>query len=220
MWGWFKERRTKRNKGEARLNELTALLVKPGGKQRDTEEAKKAIAYCESCIYEYEGWFLWNEARWIRWQRVVIVGGVVATLAGVVALPPSWVANFDLAWLGWLRGVPAAIVTVAAGFLSSFTYREDAVRHELTQNALWSELVKYQGKAEPYNKGEADDTSLFINRICRIVEGELQSWSALMGGSRKDPGNIAGRQRRALPNAATARGGLGTTKSIEDATVI
>jgi Protein of unknown function (DUF4231) len=206
MWGWFKGRPARRKPAKNRLDELSAFLVKPGGNQRDSDEAKKAIAYCESCIIEYEGWFKWNEGRWLRWQRVVIIGGVVATLAGVVSLPPSWTAQFgDLAWLGWLRGVPAAIVTIAAGFLSSFTYREDAVRHELTQNALWSELIKFQGKADPYNKGEAPDTSLFINRVCRIVEGELQSWSALVGGSRKEADNPGATGATPEPDAAHKR---------------
>ena len=103
--------------------------------------AKKAIAYCDLCIKEYEGWFEWNETRWIFLQRTIIIGGVVATLAGVITIPDSWAESIP--WIksfGWVRGVPAGIVTIAAGFLSSFTYREDAVRHESTATALWSKI--------------------------------------------------------------------------------
>jgi hypothetical protein len=35
--------------------------------------------------------------------------------------------------------------------MSNFTYREDAVRHELTWNTLWSELVKFVAWATPYD---------------------------------------------------------------------
>jgi hypothetical protein len=72
------------------------------------------------------------------------------------------------------------IVTIAAGFLGSFNYKEDAVRHELTANALWNEFAKYQSRAEPYNGEESDDTSAFMNNVCRIVDSELRNWSALV----------------------------------------
>jgi Protein of unknown function (DUF4231) len=144
---------------------------------------KLLIVYCEHCICEYEDWFDWNEARWIWWQRVVIIGGVVATLAGAVSVPREWISWIpDPHSLAWVRGVPAAIVTIAAGYLSSFTYRDDAVRHEVTAQSLWNELVRYQGRAEPYNKKEEQDTSLFLNTICKIVESESQNWSALVMG--------------------------------------
>jgi hypothetical protein len=62
--------------------------------------------------------------------------------------------------------------------LGSFNYREDAVRHELTANALWNELAKYQTCAEPYDKkDEVKDTSTFMNNVCRLVDSELKSWS-------------------------------------------
>src|SRR5229473_1706043 len=88
--------------------------------KRSSEEAKKAIAYCQCCIHTYEDWFEWNEARWLGWQKVVIIGGVIATLAGVITIPEKW-----LWWLsepqsfGWIRGVPAAIVTIAAGYYAA-----------------------------------------------------------------------------------------------------
>jgi hypothetical protein len=153
---------TKKKPVEVRADELRQIILKPDKRERTSEESKKAIAYCEWCIAEYEAWFEYNEARWIRWQRVTIIGGVVATLAGVITIPDIWVT-----WVpnpqsfSWVRGVPAAIVTIAASFLGSFNYREDAVRHELTANALWNELAKYQTVAEPYDKGELKDTSLF-----------------------------------------------------------
>jgi hypothetical protein len=109
---------------------------------RPSEASKKAIAFCELCISEYEGWFDWNETRWLRWQKVIIIGGVVATLAGVITLPDDWTLPF-MKSLGWLRGVPAGLVTIAAGYLGSFTYREDAVRHEMTAGLLWIELAKF-----------------------------------------------------------------------------
>lgn len=100
-----------------------------------------------------------------------MIGGVVATLAGVIKVPAEWVGwIYGLHSLSWLRGVPG-----------SFTYREDAVRHELTAQVLWNELAKYVGHAEPYNKpSEKDDTSAFLKTICLLVETELQRWSALV----------------------------------------
>jgi hypothetical protein len=159
-------------------------LLKPEGKARTSPEAKKAIAYCEYCILEYEKLFEDNEAKWYFWQTVVILGGVVATFAGVATIPESWIAAFHVKDFGWLRGIPAGIVTIAAGLLSSFTYREDTVRFEVTGNILSNELVKYLGKAEPYNGDETNDTSKFVNRICELVEIELNGWRAVVGGDR------------------------------------
>src|SRR5262245_29301410 len=104
-----------------------SLLAVDGS--RKSPDAKNAIAYCEYCIRDYEYWFTRNQRKWLLWQKVVIIGGVVATLAGVITLPEGWVSGLES--FAWVRGVPAALVTIAAGFLSSFTYRDDAVRNEL-----------------------------------------------------------------------------------------
>jgi hypothetical protein len=171
---------------KARKRELRAILL-TGDTSRQSESAKKAIAYCDLCIKEYEEWFDWNEHRWLFFQKVMIIGGVVATLAGVITIPDSWIASIP--WVqsfGWVRGVPAGIVTIAAGYLSSFTYREDAVRHESTATALWSELARYQGHAKPYDKNDADDTSVFVNNLCRLVENETHNWSALVMGNKSE----------------------------------
>jgi hypothetical protein len=154
---------------------------------RQSESAKKAIEFCELCIDEYEAWADFNEARWSRWQKVVIIGGVVATLAGVITLPDAWILPF-MASFGWLRGVPAAVVTIAAGYLSSFTYREDTVRHEMTAGFLWIELAKFQTHATPYNKTEEQDISAFVNNIGRLVENELLGWRALVQGIKRENG--------------------------------
>ena len=147
MFTIFTRSRAKSDEREKRVEELRAILLASQQGKRGSEEAKKAIAYCEYCIRTYESWFDWNESKWFLWQRVVIVGGVVATLAGVMSVPPEWIWWIsDPEPLGWLRGVPAAVVTIAAGFLGSFTYREDAVRHELTANALWNGISEVSGR--------------------------------------------------------------------------
>jgi hypothetical protein len=188
MLGLSRAERTDKLEARARAKEIRTLLLRESGKTRATEEAKRAIAYCEMCIAEYEEWFEWNEARWLRWQKVTIIGGVVATLAGVVTIPASWLewAPKDIGALSWLRGVPAAVATIAASYLGSFNYREDAVRHEVTSNALWNELAKFQARAEPYNLDDGEDTSAFTNRVCDLIETELHSWSALVRGNRQD----------------------------------
>jgi Protein of unknown function (DUF4231) len=183
MFGSFGRTSIPKIKAERKKELLEVLQVE---NTRKSEEAKKATAYCRYWINTYEGFFEWNEKRWARWQRVVIIGGVVATLFGAITLPESWITLLRLQGFGWVRGVPAAIVTIAAGFLGSFTYREDAVRHWVTLNSLWNELAKYQGQAEPYNENEADDTSLFLNNICKIVEGELQGWRMLVMGQKTE----------------------------------
>lgn len=179
MWWPFAERRKKEQDLKERVKALRALILKPSGNDREV-----AIGYCEWCIIDYEDLFEYNEWWWAFWQRGVIIGGVVATLAGVINFPPQWYASYgDLSSLSWLRGVPAAFLTIAAGLLSSFTYRQDMVRHELTKNALWNELAKYQGHAQPYDKKEErTNTSLFLNTICLIIEVELRDWSAIAGG--------------------------------------
>ena len=176
--------RKARRAAEAREIELRTLLL-ASDHIRDSETARKAIAFCELCIEDYEGWFEWNEKRWHIWQAIVIIGGVVATLAGVITVPDDWVPPF-LKSLGWLRGIPAALVTIASGYLSGFTYKEDAVRHEMTAGFLWLELVKFQTHAIPYNKADSEDTSLFVNNVSLLVEGELRGWSALVQGNKPE----------------------------------
>jgi hypothetical protein len=185
MFGFLGKRRTEDKELEERLEALRTSLLKDG---RPSPEAARAITYCEYQIRTYEDWYQWNEGKWLLWQKVIIIGGVIATLSGVMSIPTQWIDWIhDYESLGWLRGVPAAIVTVAAGFMGSFTYREDAVRHELTSNALWNELAKFQGYAAPYdNETEKEDISAFLNTVCRIVENELHSWSALVAGNRTD----------------------------------
>jgi hypothetical protein len=177
MFGRFRRSHARERAAEARAEALRTIILKQGDNQRGSEETKKAIAYCEWCISEYESWFDWNEGRWLLWQKITIIGGVVATLAGVVSIPPDWHS------FSWLRGVPAAVVTIAASYLGSFSYKEDAVRHELTANALWNELAKFQTCAQPYDIDEASDRSLFLKNVCRLVETELHSWSTLVRGS-------------------------------------
>jgi hypothetical protein len=183
----FGDRREEERRAEEKEEELRKIILAPNAPKRGSEEAKRAIAYCELCARSYGDWFEWNESQWLLWQRITIIGGVVATLAGVITLPEAWLAKAH--WLesfSWLRGVPAAISTVAAGFLGSFNYKEDAVRHELTSNGLWSELAKYQACAVPYNVDEAPATSIFLTNVCRLVDSELSNWRALVMGKASD----------------------------------
>ena len=175
-------RKAKKKRDGDRKQELKKQLLEQAKSTRPSQGAQIAIAYCLNSIDEYEDYFDWNELRWVCWQQVVLIGGAVATLSGVITIPHSW-----LWWLSdphsfaWLRGVPAAIVTIAAGYMSSFTYREDAVRHEVTAETLLIELVKFVGKAEPYNaEKENADTSAFLNTVCLLIETESRSWSALV----------------------------------------
>jgi hypothetical protein len=184
MFLCFGRRRAERKRRDERMKTLMEGLLKPDETVRKSPDAKKAIEYCEYCILEYDRLFDENEAKWFRCQKIVIFGGVVATLAGIATVPKSFGLDPYLEGLGWLRGLPAAIVTIAASLMSSFTYREDAVRFELTGNILSNELIKYLGHAKPYNETEAGDTSNFVNKICELVETELNGWRTLVAGSR------------------------------------
>jgi hypothetical protein len=188
MFGLSKKERDEAAREEQEEKNLCDIILNHREGGRSSEEAKKAIAYCQLCMDEYEWWFNWNEKKWLRWQKVTIWGGVIATLAGVVTVPSAWMEWApSLHSLYWLRSVPAAIATIAAGYLGSFNYREDAVRHEITGNALWNEMARFQSCAAPYNnKTEAEDTNLFTNTICLIVESELRSWGALVRGNRPE----------------------------------
>jgi hypothetical protein len=167
--------KTRKRRAEDEGEQLWNELLK--GKARSSEQARRAITYCRDFVDTYDKLYKDNEAKWFRWQRVMIIGGVVATLSGVV--PEEWFKLFsETASFGWLRGVPAGLVTIAAGFLSSFTYKEDAVRHEVTSTAIYNELVKFLCKAAPYNnKNESDDISKLLNTVSQIVDTELETWS-------------------------------------------
>ncbi|MGY3132330.1 hypothetical protein ACVWZM_003012 [Bradyrhizobium sp. USDA 4501] len=186
MFGFRKAERAESQKLKERQRELRTLLLTKHEKNRMSDKAKTAIEYCEYCISEYEEWFEINERKWFRWQKVAIISGVIATLVATITVPAEWTKSYpELDYFGWIRGIPAAIATVATAFLSSFMYREDAVRHELTVNALWNELAKFVCHAKPYDTTKDDeDTSAFTNEICRLVETEVTSWGALVRGSR------------------------------------
>ena len=193
MWTFSAKKRSQRKAEKEEADRLAKRLqeeiFKESENHRKSEEARRAIAYCRRNIVEYEEWFRRNHSRWMLWQTIAIVAGVVATLAGVVHIPLStecvktYCGQF---WesFSWVRGVPAAIATIAAGMLASFSYRDDAVRHEMTANALWNELTKYLSRAEPYNgQEEVKDTSTFLNNVCRLVNSELRGWSAVVKGT-------------------------------------
>jgi hypothetical protein len=199
----FGERRAERKKRKEEMEALRKSVLAESGQHRTSVEAKKAIAYCEYCIREYEDLFEYNEWRWFFWQRVVVVGGVVATIVGTISLPNTWTSGWEA--FGWLRGVPAALATIAGGLLSSFTYREDAVRHEMTANSLWNELARFQVRAEPYNGTEPKDTSAFMNAVCRMVESELSSWSALVGGARAEADKKSSSARSTIASPRKAK---------------
>jgi hypothetical protein len=177
MFGLSRATRAAKKSVDQKMEELRASILKQGTNERSSEESQKAIAYCEWSIHQYEDWFEYNEDRWYMWQQVTIIAGVIATLAGAIPFPES------LQPWSWIRGIPAAVATIGASYLGGFSFREDAVRYELAANALWNELIKYQARAEPYNKDEAADTSLFLKHVCGLVESELNSWSTLARGN-------------------------------------
>ncbi|MDR3468217.1 MAG: DUF4231 domain-containing protein [Xanthobacteraceae bacterium] len=188
MFGFTSETRRQESQRKERQEQLRKLLLTqtPNEKGRSSDYSKKAIAYCEYCISEYEEWFEFNEGRWITWQKIAIIAGVVATLVATISFPRAWIPDeFEPYW-GIVRAIPAAAATIATGFLSSFMYKEDAVRHELTSNALWNELAKFLVHAKPYNDkdGEEVDVRVFTSTICRLVETEVNSWGALVRGQR------------------------------------
>ncbi|WP_160321778.1 DUF4231 domain-containing protein [Bradyrhizobium pachyrhizi] len=180
-------RRSEAAERKERQDQLRKKLLTEFANNRQSNCAQTAIAYCEYCITEYEEWFEFNEGRWLGWQKIAIIFGVAATLVAAITVPPGLIASYPIfGYFGWLRAIPAAIATVAATFLGSFMYREDAVRHELTANALWNELVKFQVGAFPYNnKDEAADTSAFMGAICRLIEVEVNTWGASVRGQRE-----------------------------------
>jgi hypothetical protein len=183
MWNPYRNWK-KRREGEQLRKQLEEISL--GGEEtRKSAEAKKAIAYCRLCVSQYDDWFEWNEQRWVVWQTVVIVGGVIATLAALIDVPEPWKP-----WT-WLRAVPAALAAIAGGLLSSFTYREDCVRQELTGIALQNELVKFVAKAAPYDGDEPEATSLFINNVGHVLEIEGRDWRSVVMGSEFDKRDVA-----------------------------
>jgi hypothetical protein len=178
----------KKQKLKERQEQLYAIICKEGISERASAESSKAIAFCQARAAEYNYWWELNESNWYFWQGTAIIAGVLATIAGAISIPDELQAAVP--WLSpsmpFIRSLLAALATAAAGYLGSFTYREDAVRHKLTEEKLWNELAKYQTRAAPYNKAEAKDTSLFVNNVCRLVGSELEDWSTLVGSNRPD----------------------------------
>jgi Protein of unknown function (DUF4231) len=176
--------------GTSRFDTEEFELPMPDGLKRVTPEDLEAIKFCQRQIREYRSWFKHNERRWIFWQSLTIVMGVIATIAGSVTIdiPNDWTWWGPLLKsLSWTRGIPAGIATIAAGMVGSFTFREDAVRHEMTRNALAGELAKFVAGAEPYSKHDDTDRSAFLGAVCHIIEAEQRNWSELVKSSKNRP---------------------------------
>jgi hypothetical protein len=164
---------SKRTIAQQREEALESLLLAEGEKH-SSQEAKEAIAYWQLCRGDYERLSKQSERCWKLLQGTVIIFGVVATFAGAVSIPQAW------DWLGWIRGVPAAIVTIAAGILSSFSCRENATRYEVIATDLWNELARFKTGAAPYQKhDEAENAGAFVDNVCRLVGAEVREWSVL-----------------------------------------
>jgi hypothetical protein len=171
VFGSFESDRAK--KARQREEALEAVLLAEG-KTDSSEKAKKAIAYWQLCRSDYERLSKQNETRWLLFQGAVVFFSVVATIFGVI-IPDS---------LAWIRSIPAAIVTIAAGFLSSFAYRENAIRYEVVATDLWNQLAQFRTGAAPYDKDEDKNTSAFVNAVCRLVGDEVRKWSVLVKDGR------------------------------------
>jgi hypothetical protein len=132
-----------------------------------------AIEYCEGEIEYYHGVFAYNHRWWKRLQSATIVFGGIGALTGAATFPkPHWLDGIPL---GWLKGVPAAVATMAAGLLGSFNYQTDAVRHGSTADSLQGELVKFRARAKPYENRQ-NATSLFLDRVREIIQAEQGEW--------------------------------------------
>src|SRR5271170_1966845 len=98
---------------------------------RTSVEALEAVRFCEKEINEYRDWFRWNEHRWVLYQHSAIIMGVLATVFSALSIDAK--SDWGVTLL-WARVITAACATISAGFIGSFHYREDAVRHEMTGN--------------------------------------------------------------------------------------
>jgi hypothetical protein len=128
------------------------------------EEA--ALRYCQSEIDSYGNVSNKNLVRWRRNQIITIIFGAIATITAGVDLGPY-------SHLGWLRGIPAAISTMAASFLTGFNYRSDALRQGGTVDALRGELARYRSGATPYT-GQ-NKVSVFMANVREIIETEQRN---------------------------------------------
>jgi hypothetical protein len=163
-----------------REGKLKTFLLEHG-EVRSSNEAKKALAYCQLCISEYD--HLWWRDGWL-WTvclTITIGGGIVGAFAGIVPIPQGWESY------GWMRGIPAALVAAAAAAMTGFGFRENAIRFEQASEALWHELVRFQTLSAPYNKGEPEDTSAFVNKICDLIDIEVHNWGTFMAENSSEP---------------------------------
>jgi len=165
-----------------------------------------AIAYCLEEIQFYEDEGRSNNRRWVIWQYVVISFGSLATL---VAAVPNIPDKFSM-----LRGLPAAIATIAAAVLGVYNYKAETIRKGATHDALRGELIRFVSSAEPYGKEEKANIALFVSRIRSIIQGELQAWRSVftdstgassespVAGARAAPGLLPAAAPTAAPEAA------------------
>ena len=189
IWSLQGQRRHREPNAHAQTKALRALLVAEGGANRTSDEAKKAIAFCHMRILDYEWWLAYNTKQWVRWQRIAITAGVLATLAGVITIPVPDDWGYWTKFLRscfWVRSIPAAIATIAASFFGAFNYRDQTVRHAITASTLWNELARFQTRSAPYDKTDEKDTSAFLNTVCGLINAESQGWRKQIKDSQSD----------------------------------
>ena len=136
-----------------------------------------AVAFVRTQIDYYDEIFTINHGRWRFWQTIIIVCGAIGTLASAVTIAPAWLP----AWaqgLGWLRSVPVAITSIAAGFSGSYRYQSEAIRQSITADALRSELASFLAGAAPYDKAGGESVSELMGRARVILAAERGAWGA------------------------------------------
>ena len=141
-----------------------------------------AIRYCISEILFYEDAGVANRRRWKFWQYSAIALGSLATIIGT--MPDSAfefvraVSGADAisAYAGWVRGVPAALATVATTILGVHNFKSEHVRYGLTHDALQGEW-RYSCAAQHDTTATTIPAARASASLCRTSErSSAENW--------------------------------------------
>ncbi len=169
-----------------------------------------AIKYCISEILFYEDAGVANRRRWKFWQYSAIALGSLATIIGT--MPDSAfefvraVSGADAisAYAGWVRGVPAALATVATTILGVYNFKSEHVRYGLTHDALQGELALFLCRATPYDRDDDPGStrlSKFMQNIRTIIRGELALWRSATTKEEETKQNLNEPPKQQAPRA-------------------
>jgi hypothetical protein len=135
------------------------------------QRVEKASSHCRFLIDYYEKRRKLARINYTFFQAsAIILSGLTPVLILVTEIPKLY------------QALPAALASIASGFVVAFHFQENWVTCKNTAEALKAELLSFETRTgEWYRVGIPKNRALenFLSRIEGIHKGEISAWAAM-----------------------------------------